>query len=52
MWTICHGIVVIFELFMIAVLIVALIGAVVHGNTPKWFQKIFDLFFGIEDGDA
>lgn len=51
MWNLCHFIVIMFELFMVAVLIVALTGAVVHGNTPRWFQKIFDLLFGIEEGD-
>ena len=51
MWNLCHAIVIMFELFGIALLIVALIGAVVHDNTPRWFQKIFDLFFDFEDGD-
>lgn len=51
MWNICNAIVVIFEIFGFGLLWIGLIGFIVHGNKPTWFNVIFDLFFGIEDGD-
>lgn len=50
-WNMCNAIVVIFELFGFSLLWIGLIGFAVHGHKPKWFNVIFDLFFGMEDGD-
>lgn len=51
MWNICSLITFIFEFFGLSLLWIGLIGFIVHGNKPRWFNVIFDLFFGIEDGD-
>lgn len=50
-WNLCNVIVVIFELFGFSLLWIGLIGFAVHGRKPRWFNVIFDLFFGMEDGD-
>lgn len=50
-WNICNAIVVIFELFAFSLLWIGAIGFIVHGCKPKWFNVIFDLFFGMDDGD-
>lgn len=50
-WNLCHAIVIIFELIGFGLLWIGLTGFIVHGRKPKWFNVIFDLFFGIYDGD-
>ena len=51
MWTICNAIVIIFEIFGFGLLWIGLIGFIVHGRKPKWFNVIFDLFFKIEEDE-
>ena len=49
MFIIGNVITLIFEIFMFILLWIGLIGFIVHGDKPKWFTVIFDLFFKIED---
>lgn len=52
MWIICHAITLIFELFGLFIIWVGLVGFTTNeDSTPKWFNVIFDTFFGIWDGD-